>query len=89
MYDECTDGIPGKPGDAELWVANEFASCRVTHTRFGNGHRIRIHSDRRDTTVVLDATALDALTRLTTDQISQLVTSVTERDSTESQRSTP
>lgn len=65
--------------DPELWVANEFASCRVRRVPFGNGHRIEVQSERSGATVLLDAMALDALTRLGAEEISRLVTLVTER----------
>lgn len=82
---------PGPTPDTTegLWVANEFASCWVSRAQFGNGHRISVHSERRGTTVLLDATALDALSRLSPDQVSQLMTLVTERDLIDSPRSNP
>lgn len=69
---------PESTGDPELWVANEFASCRLRRVSVGNGYRIQVHSERRNATVSLDAMALDALTRLSPEQISHLMTLVTE-----------
>lgn len=88
MDDERT-ASPAQPDAPQLWVANEFASCRLTRVPVGNGHRICIHSERHDRTILLDATALDALTRLSPEQISYLVTAVTDREPLDLPRSNP
>lgn len=75
------DGDRGatRGSDVEFWVANEFASCRLRQVPFGNGSRIEIHSERSGATILLDAMALDALTRLGPEEISGLVTIAVER----------
>lgn len=74
------------PEANEFWVANEFASCRLRMVNVGNGRRIEIRSERRNTKVLLDAMALDALTQLTPDEVSQLLTLVTEQSATNESR---
>ncbi|GAA4988009.1 hypothetical protein GCM10023205_68670 [Yinghuangia aomiensis] len=69
---------PAEP--AELRLANEFASIVLRKVRHGNAHRIEVRSERRGRSVLLDPTALDAITRLTPDQVSRLLTLVTEND---------
>lgn len=48
--------------DAEIEVANEFATVRVRKVRTRNGERLRIASLRLGTSIELDAMALESLT---------------------------
>ncbi|MYS80739.1 hypothetical protein [Embleya scabrispora] len=75
-----TDASSPGPDGPELRLANEFASIRLRKVRFGNASRIEVRSERQDRTVLLDPMALDAITRLTPDQISRILTLVTEND---------
>lgn len=65
---------------SELHLANEFASIRLRKVKYGNAYRIELHSDRHNRTVLLDPMALDAIARLTPEQISGILTLVMEKD---------
>ena len=48
--------------DPALLIANEFACVRVRKVQTRNGERLEIHSMSRETSIVLDALALESLT---------------------------
>lgn len=81
-----SDTDPGSTGDAlrfpgeEIepdtdWIeiGNEFATVLARRVRTRNGTRLQIRSPRRELSVFLDATLLDALTWQTAESMSLLL----------------
>ena len=63
------------PPPEPAWsVRNEFAAVELRLVPHGRGRRVAVTSLLTGQEAVLDATVLDALTRLTTAQLAQLVT---------------
>jgi hypothetical protein len=54
-------------------IRNEFAAVRLTVRPFGRGTRLEVTSDQLGTTALLDATVLEALTRLTPEALAALM----------------
>lgn len=54
-------------------VRNEFAAVQVCLRRHGRGTRLEISCPQLGTSVVLDATILQALTRLSPESLSQIM----------------
>ena len=54
-------------------IGNEFATVLTRRVRTRNGNRLQIRSPRRELSVFLDATLLDALTWQTSDSMSLLL----------------
>ena len=52
---------------------NEFAAVRLTVRPHGRGTRLEVTSDELGTTALLDATVLEALTRLDPESLAALV----------------
>lgn len=67
---------PGEaaPGASEKWrVHNEFASVTLMVVPHGRGARLQISAGRIETTGVIDATVLEALTLLSESELAQVV----------------
>jgi len=62
-----------QPDTDWLEVGNEFATVSVRRVRTRNGARLEIRSPRRELSVFLDATLLDALSWQTADSLSLLL----------------
>jgi hypothetical protein len=76
------NGLAGNDqrGETELCtVVCESAAVTVSAQPTGNGTRLRLRSARSGATVLLDATVLDALCRLTPERAAELVRESVER----------
>lgn len=58
---------------ASAEISNEFAAVRLAVRPFGRGTRLEVRSDRLGTTAMLDATVLEALSRLSQESLAELV----------------
>jgi hypothetical protein len=67
-----------EPDSDWLEVGNEFANVLVRRVRTRNGARLEIRSPKRELSVFLDATLLDALSWQTADSLSLLLESPLE-----------
>jgi hypothetical protein len=67
-----------EPDSDWLDVGNEFANVLVRRVRTRNGARLEIRSPKRELSVFLDATLLDALSWQTADSLSLLLESPLE-----------
>ena len=62
------------PGAPEKWrVHNEFASVTLAVVPHGRGSRLRISAGRVESTGLIDATVLEALTLLSESELAQIV----------------
>jgi hypothetical protein len=62
-----------EPDTDWMEVGNEFATVHVRRVRTRNGARLEIRSPKRELSVFLDATLLDALTWQTANSLSLLL----------------
>jgi hypothetical protein len=62
----------------EIRIANEFAMCIVQRARTRNGSRLMVRSELSGRVAFLDPVALEALTGITPEQISEIVATETE-----------
>lgn len=62
-----------EPDSDWIEIGNEFANVLVRRVRTRNGSRLEIRSPKRELSVFLDATLLDALTWQTADSMSLLL----------------
>jgi hypothetical protein len=54
-------------------IRNEFAAVRLVVRPYGRGTRLEVSSPQLGTTVLVDATVLEALTRMTPERLADLV----------------
>lgn len=54
-------------------IRNEFAAVRLAVRPYGRGTRLEISSPQLGTTALVDATVLEALTRMTPERLADLV----------------
>ena len=62
-----------EPDSDWVEIGNEFATVLTRRVRTRNGNRLQIRSPRRELSVFLDATLLDALTWQTAESMSLLL----------------
>jgi len=63
----------------DAWhIHNEFASVTLTVTPYGRGTRLTITAGRVESTAVIDATVLEALTLLSETQLARVVAFATD-----------
>lgn len=71
------DDTAGRP--SEKWrIHNEFASVTLAVVSHGRGTRLRISAGRVESTGLIDATVLEALTLLSEDELAQVVALATD-----------
>lgn len=65
--------------EPEKWrVHNEFASVTLSVVPHGRGARLKISAGRVESTGLIDATVLEALTMLSEDELAQIVAFATD-----------